>query len=72
MKISNQLSDIDRHYISNLLVSQAGEVPDSEGNVSKTATHRFIIEDGFIVGAEKIVRIKNVDKKEKVKKEIKS
>lgn len=56
-KISNKLTDEERHYLSNLLISKAGEVPDENGKVSSEATHRFIIEKGFIIGAEKIERI---------------
>jgi hypothetical protein len=56
-KISNKLTDEERHYMSNLLRSGAGEVPDEKGRVSKEATHRFIIEQGFIIGAEKVVRV---------------
>lgn len=55
MKISNLLSDEERHYLSNLLRSGAGEVPDANGNVSDKATHAFVIDKGFIVGAVRIV-----------------
>lgn len=56
MKISNLLRDEDRHYLSNLLTSGAGEIPDEDGKVSEKATHRFVIENGFIVAAEKVIR----------------
>jgi hypothetical protein len=55
MKISNLLSDEERHYLSNLLRSGAGEVPDENGNISPTATHAFIFDKGFIVGAVRVV-----------------
>ena len=57
IKISNLVSDEERHYISNLIRSGAGEIPNDEGKVSPTATHRFIVDKGFIVGAEKVIRI---------------
>ena len=56
MIISNKLSDADRHYINNLIVSGTGEIPDKDGKVSKKATHILLIENGFIVGAKKIIR----------------
>ncbi len=56
MKISNLVSDEERHYLSNLLRSGAGELPDEEGKVSIEATHRFIVDKGFIIGAEKVIR----------------
>ncbi len=56
MRISNKLSDADRHYINNLIVSGRGEVPDKEGKVSDNATHKLQVEKGFIVGAMKIIR----------------
>lgn len=56
MRISNKLSDKDRHYINNLVVSKQGEIPDANGKVSEKATHKFIIDKGFIVGAMKIIR----------------
>lgn len=61
MKISNKLTDEERHYLSNLLNSGAGEVPDENGKVSENATHVFVIENGFIVDAKKVLR-KPVDK----------
>ncbi len=56
MKISNLVSDEERHYLSNLLRSGAGEIPDESGKVSSEATHRFVIDKGFIIGAEKVIR----------------
>jgi hypothetical protein len=56
MIISNKLSDRDRHYINNLIVSGRGELPDKNGNVSDKATHRLEVEKGFIIGAVKILR----------------
>lgn len=58
MKISNKLSDRDRHYIQNLINSGTGELPDSEGKVSKRATHIFVVSNGFIVDAIKVERVK--------------
>lgn len=56
MKISNKLSNQERAYLNNLIVSGAGEVPDKDGKVSKKATHKLIVESGFVVGAVKIIR----------------
>jgi len=56
MKISNLVSDEDRHYLNNLLLSGKGEVPDENGNVSKEAEFKFVINKGFITGAELIIR----------------
>ena len=56
MIISNKLSDAERSYINNLVVSKAGEIPDEDGKVSKSATHILIIDKGFIIGAKKILR----------------
>jgi len=56
MKISNKIPDTERHYLNNLLISGAGEIPDDEGKVSPSASHRFIVEQGFIIGAEKVLR----------------
>ena len=55
MKISNNLRDVDRHYLQNLLQSGQGELPDKEGRISKNATHKFLVSNGFIVGAEKVI-----------------
>lgn len=59
MKISNLLSDQERHYLSNLLRSGAGEVADENGNISPTATHRFVIENGFVIGAVRVIGEEN-------------
>ena len=56
MKISNKISDKERHYLNNLLVSGKGEIPDKEGNVSPQAYYKFVVEQGFIVDALKIIR----------------
>ncbi len=56
MKISNNVPDKERHYLSNLLVSGAGEIPDENGKVSANATHAFTVDKGFITGARKIIR----------------
>lgn len=65
MKISNKLSDKDRHYINNLIVSGQGELPDENDKVSSKATHIFIVDNGFIVEARKIIR-KPLDKNKKL------
>ncbi len=64
MKVSTRLTDQERHYLTNLLISGAGEIPDDEGRVSKEATHRFTVENGFIIGAEKVMR-KTIDNNQK-------
>jgi hypothetical protein len=56
MRISNQLRDVDRHYLNNLIVSGLGEIPDKDGKVSSRATHKFVLEKGFIVAAIKIMK----------------
>lgn len=56
MIISNKVSDRERHYLNNLVVSGQGEIPDKEGKVSKKATHKLLVEKGFIIGAVKIIR----------------
>lgn len=56
MIISNKLTDKDRHYINNLIVSGRGEIPNKEGKVSDKATHRLVVEKGFIVDAVKVIR----------------
>jgi hypothetical protein len=56
MIISNKLSDRERHYLNNLIVSGQGEIPNKEGKVSPSATHKFVVDKGFIVGAVKIIR----------------
>lgn len=60
MKLSNKIPDVDRHYLNNLIQSGGGEVPDEEGKVSSRATHKFILEKGFIIGAVKILRREKV------------
>lgn len=62
MIISNKLSDAERHYLNNLIVSGTGEIPDKDGKVSEKATHQLVVDKGFIVGAVKIIR-KEVKKK---------
>jgi hypothetical protein len=57
MKISTKITDKERHYLQNLLDSKAGEVPNILGKVSAKATHILLKEDGFIVGAKKIIKI---------------
>jgi len=61
MIISNKLSDRERHYLNNLIVSGQGEIPNKEGKVSQKATHQLVVDKGFIVGAIKIIR-KEVNK----------
>lgn len=56
MIISTKLRDSDRHYLNNLIVSGRGELPDKNGNVSNKATHRLVVDKGFIVGAVRIFR----------------
>lgn len=56
MKISNKLSDEHRHYLSNLINSGAGEIPDEQGKVSDEATHALVVEKGFIIDAIKVMR----------------
>lgn len=56
MKISTKLSSEERHYLANIINSGTGEIPDKDGKVSKKATYKFIVENGFIIGAIKIVR----------------
>jgi hypothetical protein len=56
MIISNKLSDGERHYLNNLLMSGAGEIPNEDGETSEKATHIFIIDKGAIIGARKIIR----------------
>jgi hypothetical protein len=69
MKISNLISDADRHYISNLIRSGAGELPNLNGRVSEKATHELILDKGFVVGAVKVIRGVNEDAIEKRKKQ---
>lgn len=61
MKISNKLTDAERHYLNNLVISGKGEVADKDGKVSVNATHQFVIDKGFIVGAIKVIR-RSIDK----------
>ena len=56
MIISNKVSDRERHYLNNLIVSGNGEVPDKNGKVSSNATHKLLVDKGFVVGAVKIIR----------------
>lgn len=56
MKISTKLSSEERHYLANLINSGTAEIPDSEGKVSKKASYKLVVEQGFIVGAVKIIR----------------
>lgn len=56
MKLSNSLTDKERHYIQNLIVSRAGEVRSPYKKLSPNATHELVVEKGFITGAKKIIK----------------
>jgi len=60
MKISNKISDAERHYINNLIQGGKAEVPDKHGSVSPKANYMFVLEEGFIIGAKRIFRVKKL------------
>lgn len=69
LKISNKVSDEERHYLNNLIISARGELPDEDGKVSENATHVLVVDKGFIVAARKVIRgrdEKSIDKLEKL------
>lgn len=61
-KISNKLSDENRHYINNLIISGRGGVRDENGKLPKNITHELIVEDGFIVDANRVIIVKKAIK----------
>lgn len=56
LKISNKISDQERAYINNLIISGTGEVRNTEGKFNNNPTHELIEEKGFIVEARKIIK----------------
>lgn len=56
MKISTAISDEERFYINNLIVSGCGKIRNKDGSFPKEATHELVIDKGFIIGSRKIIR----------------
>lgn len=56
MKISTKISNEERFYVNNLIVSGCGKVRNEDGSLPKDATHELIIDKGFIIGSKKIIR----------------
>lgn len=56
MRISNQVTDKERHYLANLLDSGLGYIPLKGEKIPQNVTHQFIVDKGFIIGAKKIIR----------------
>lgn len=60
LKLSNKITDAERHYLNNIIQSGQAEAPDKKGKVSPDASYILTIEDGFVVGAKKILKLKQI------------
>ncbi len=60
LKLSTKITDAERHYLNNIIHSGQAEVPDKKGKVSPNASYILTIEDGFVIGAKKILTIKQI------------